>query len=134
MKEIRNNFYGKYQGKEYRLANKTTDHVFLMTNDDNELNNGFTKVDNTNNLYEKYVSTRDIEDVYWIRTFVAYKGHKFRVDREENNLICFGTDDEILAKELDFECLDRGFCLKWVDKSELAIFEEKELRPNFFKN
>lgn len=135
MKTIRNGFYTKYEGKEYKISKNASQFIELISDDVNDLQNGFIKFHHDYDIYKKQIDIKNIKYVYYINTFGVYKKKKFPIcNYETEKQYRLLSDSSQEAIDFGFTITNKGESEKWVDKSEVAIFEEKELQHNFFKS
>ena len=123
MKEIRNDTYGFYNNKEYRVVEKENGLYSLVTTDPEEAKNGFEPIDN--NTFVKRVNRSDIQNIHSIRTYAKHKGYKVGVFAEVNGRILITSSDMEIIRKLGFKTISWGGYGQWVFPSELEeIWEE----------
>ncbi len=119
---MRNDSYASYHGKEYRLA-KIDGSFELITNSCAE--KGFAPY--TKDIYVKKIPTEDISHAYHVGTFCSFKGHRFAIWREENDILVIFTTDRDLLAPLNLLEVERGVYETQVTPDELdSIWEERE--------
>ena len=124
---IRDDTYGMYNNKEYRLVEKENGLCILVTTDNTEVKNGFEPIGN--NKYVKIVNRSDIQSIYRILTYARYKGYKVYIFSENDGKFLITSDDMETIQKLGFETISWGDYGKWVFPSELEeIWEEKRPR------
>ncbi|MGM7723472.1 hypothetical protein [Metabacillus sp. Hm71] len=123
---IRKGDYAVVQGKEYRLGKHGDEWVNIISDDQNDLNNGFQPHPLDKTVLLKRVLKNELEQVYYVDTYAVYKDTKLSVGNVKDDKVLLGTSDSKIAKQLDFDRTDKYFYEKWVNISELELFEEKK--------
>jgi len=126
---MRNTIYANYQGIEYSAGIKEDGNIVLRSGDVNDIQKGFfEKKISDNSIYLKYVSPRDIDEIYDKRVFAKYKGYRFEViDEKENEIsILIMTGDYREWLKLGMTQIDKGVYQKWISKDEAEINVEKK--------
>lgn len=130
---IRNDLYAIFKGKEFRLDVMEEGKYRLVSFDSSDQQIGFEIYSSDSSFYVLYTSKQYIEYAYSIHTYGIYSGYKFQVTAENENQFCLYSNNLSLKyNELGFTAIGKYEYEKWVNKNEVAIFEEKEMKPNLF--
>lgn len=136
MKEGR---YAIYLGKEYTSGCVNREgKIILRSTDLMDVNKGFElhkpfKIKNCkeNIVCIKYVKRSEVEAYYKLTTYAYYKGYKFQVIEEKDDMISiwslFGEGDYKVWVDLGMKNVNKGEYQKWIKKSEAKIEIEKEM-------
>ncbi|MDP1417577.1 hypothetical protein Q8G35_04045 [Peribacillus simplex] len=74
----------------------------LISNDKNEMDNGFTYY--KNNMYTKIVGVNEVKELYSINPYAVYKGEMFPASEErKTGKVLLDTTNTELAKKMGFE-------------------------------
>ncbi|QYF82697.1 hypothetical protein KY492_27890 [Brevibacterium sp. PAMC21349] len=123
---LRKGEYTIYNGKEYRfIESDTVEAVELISNDKNEMDNGFTYY--KNNIYTKIVGLDEVKELYSINPYAIYKEEVFPAsqERKTGNVLLATTNTE-LAKRMGFERTDKYMYSKSVEWDEVKIIEDRK--------
>ncbi|WP_449536244.1 hypothetical protein [Ferdinandcohnia sp. Marseille-Q9671] len=74
---IRKGNYANYNGKEYKFVRTKENELFLISNDYQDVENGFEKY--AKGVYQKKVNESDLTEVFYVHPVGIYKGHEFDV-------------------------------------------------------
>lgn len=121
---VRLGTYINYNGKEYKIVRTKENELFLISNDDQDVENGFTLY--AEDIYHKKVNRSEITDVFYVRTVATYKGFEFEVLGIQNEDTVVGTNNAQLAEELGFTRTDKFYYEKVVSADEVVIDEIKK--------
>ncbi|MGG0411874.1 hypothetical protein [Peribacillus simplex] len=78
----------------------------LISNDKNEMDNGFTYY--KNNIYTKMVGVDGVKEFYSINPYAVYKGEMFSASEErKTGKVLLDTTNTELAKKMGFERTDK---------------------------
>jgi len=124
---LRKGEYTIYNGKEYRfIESDTVEAVELISNDKNEMDNGFTYY--KNNIYTKIVGLDEVKELYSINPYAIYKEEVFPASQErKTGKVLLDTTNTELAKRMGFERTDKYMYSKSVKWDEVEIIEERKL-------
>ncbi|MDP9743163.1 hypothetical protein [Peribacillus frigoritolerans] len=125
-KMIRKGEYTIYNGREYRfIESDTVEAIELISNDKNEMDNGFTYY--KNNIYTKIVGVNEVKELYSINPYAVYKGEVFPASQErKTGKVLLDTTNTELAKRMGFERTDKYMYSKSVECDEVKIIEERK--------
>ncbi|MFN2744014.1 MULTISPECIES: hypothetical protein [unclassified Bacillus (in: firmicutes)] len=124
-KTIKKGRFGVYHGKEYRIYEGDNGEYELVSNDPEDLQNGF--VEEYPLTYVKNVKKEEIASSYRIIPYAIYQGEKLDISEQiKDGKVNLGTSDAAIAKKLNFERTDKYFHEKWIPKEEVQIVEERE--------
>lgn len=120
---MRKGLYGKYKGKEYRIAVGRNMEVRLVTSDPKSVEEGFIPYDD---LYIKDIKGYELEEAYKIITRCEYKDTEFLFmgENSENNTYTLGGD-ESHASKFPMEYRNRREFIMEVPKVDVKIYEVK---------
>lgn len=127
MKKIKNGFYTTINGNEYRIA-RDNGLFYLMSEDPNDINNSFTKLDNpydNRTLFEKKIDISEIGEVYRISTYAIYHGHDISIESSTDDTILLTTSDKMFYEKYGFEETERFVYRKIVSFDEVELAEER---------
>jgi len=126
VRNVRNDIYTIYKGKEYEVGAMNPDIVSLRSYDPSDVSDGFSLYKGV--VYIKRVHRSELEEIYSITTYAEYEGIKFQVIKEDGDKILLSNliGDYRVFERLGMKMVDKGVYEKWVDKSDVtAIYEEK---------
>lgn len=131
--------YAVYQGKEYTSGKVRSGKLILRSTDLRDVEKGFEvcepfhiKDSEEEIVCLKYVERFELEEYYSLTTFAYYKGYKFEVMEEKDDMISIwslmneGSWDDWI--ELGMTCVNKGEYQKWIKKSEAEIVIERKDR------
>ncbi len=123
---LRKGEYTIYNGKEYRfIESDTVEAVELISNDKNEMDNGFTYY--KPNIYTKIVGLDEVKELYSINPYAIYKEEVFPASEErKTGKVLLDTTNTELAKRMGFERTDKYMYSKSVKWDEVEIIEERK--------
>ncbi|MFJ7511181.1 hypothetical protein ACIQW7_17155 [Peribacillus simplex] len=123
---LRKGEYTIYNGKEYRfIESDTVEAVELISNDKNEMDNGFTYY--KNNIYTKIVGVDEVKELYSINPYAIYKGEIFPASEErKTGKVLLDTSNTELAIKMGFERTDKYMYSKTVERDEVELIEERK--------
>ena len=129
MRNVRNDIYTIYKGKEYEVGAMNSDIVSLRSYDPSDVSDGFSLYKGV--VYIKRVHRSELEEIYRISTYAEYKGIKLQAIKEDGDKILLSgvIGDYRVFESLGMKIVDKGVYEKWVDKSDITrIYEEKKPR------
>lgn len=123
-----NNTFATYKNKEYLARLSKTNQVILYSEDQEDIENNFSKRNEFDKYYYKYIDRSEIDNFYKKIQKVNYLGHEFLIINQidDDILICTMTGDYRTWVDLGFQCVDKGVYQKWVEKKDLEIKTEIE--------
>ena len=120
--------FAVYGGKEYRVAYspdlKDTNIIMLITDDVEELNNGFTS-----GFFgiTKKVRIDELDMAYSVTTLAMYAGYQLQACEEKGDKMLLSTTSTYAYHALNMEQIDRESYYKWVLKVDVKkVWEKKE--------
>lgn len=137
---MRNGYFAVYKGKEYTSdASRKGEKIILRSDDIKDIEKGFESCEPFICRYggkeERIVGIKEVEHseleaYYRLRTFAYYKGYKFEVMGEKDDMILITSigGDYRDWLNLGMERIDKFYCQKWIKKSEAEIVVEREDR------
>lgn len=122
---IRNGKYCTYRGKEFKANYDTFKNLLIFAEDSSYSKEGFIDEYGVG-VYSKAVEPSEVSNCYRVTTQGIIKGLKVDVfnEREEEYLV--GTAYSDIAEKLGLIRTDKYYHDKWVNKSEVDVFEEVE--------
>ncbi len=132
--EIRNDTYINLNIKEMRIT-KIDGSMVIISNDPDDLKNGFQREDYYSNYFTKVMTFADfkkriedgeIKEIYQIRSHAIYKKQKVEVNGK-GKTVRISTDRGAVAEVCGMEMVERAYYTKVVPVSELKIIEEKKV-------
>lgn len=129
---MKNGFFAIYKGKEYSADFIRGKGIVLRSYDVNDTLNGFQIYNGYNSAIQciLFVDRIDIQEIYELRTYAYYKGYKFEVMEETDDMISIASmgGDYKDWLNLGMKCIDKFVYQKWIKKSEAEIVVEREER------
>jgi hypothetical protein len=116
--QFKSGFYAIYNDKEYRLFKLRDGNWRLVSNDPDDLKNGFEPKDGA---YKKTVAANELQTVYKIKTTIVYRGQQFELGLEGKDKVQLIKRDcnMKLAQQLQLEMVDYREYEKWVAKDQI---------------
>ncbi|QLY81502.1 hypothetical protein [Clostridium intestinale] len=128
---MKSNIFAIYKGKEYPAGISADGRFVLRSDDENDMNYGFTNNTGINRTVKcfKYVLKSELDEVYRKNTKAEYCGYEFGVvDEFENMLLIYAmSGDYRIWLQLGMECVDKGIYQKWVEKKDVIVKVDKEV-------
>ncbi|MFS0864284.1 hypothetical protein [Fredinandcohnia sp. 179-A 10B2 NHS] len=125
VKMARKGNYTNYNGKEYKIVRTKESEIFLLSNDNQDVEKGFEKY--AEGVYQKKVNESELTDVFYVHPVGKYKGHEFDVIvNQSGDKVNLGTNNAKLAEELGFNRTDKFYYEKVVSADEVVIDEIKK--------
>lgn len=129
--------FAKYKNKTYRVSNIDKKKIRLVSEDKEDINNGFTEkiypghYQNEHNLpkiYINQVERSEIEELHEIEYNAKYRGNEFNLSfNKANSVFKIGTTNAELAKENGLERTDKYYYEKQVELFEIEIIKKKKI-------
>jgi hypothetical protein len=116
--QFKSGFYAIYNDKEYRLFKLRDGNWRLVSNDPDDLKNGFEPKDGA---YKKMVAANKLQTVYKINTTIVYRGQQFELGLEGKDKVQLIKRDcnMKLVQQLQLEMVDYREYEKWVAKDQI---------------
>lgn len=135
---MKDGYFAVYLGTEY-TSGMVRGKLILRSTDLRDVEKGFEicKPFHIKDCKEdivciKYVERSEVEAYYILRTYAYYKGYRFRVLEETDDMISIWSLFEEGSYEnwisLGMKCVNKGEYQKWIKKSEAEIEVEREER------
>ncbi|HEY8465097.1 MAG TPA: hypothetical protein VIM29_13985 [Bacillota bacterium] len=120
--------YATYQDREYRVYKLRDGCYRLVSNDPDDLANGFEKKDG---IYKKTVTAGELQAVYEFKTRVVFQGHQFELGQVRENRLQLLVDsgERALINQFQFE-IGFGKYEKWVAKELIEDVIVETVRSN----
>ncbi|HTF03858.1 MAG TPA: hypothetical protein VK826_07520 [Bacteroidia bacterium] len=122
---MRNATYTLYNGLEVELGSLDEYQYMLLHRGKNKPDNSFVLVSTSPDVFEKLVPKGQITTAFIVYTYASYKGHKWQVDRKENNKLRLSIGEPVDVPGL--KMISQGWYEIWADASEVdKVWEERE--------
>ncbi|TXC78490.1 hypothetical protein FS935_22770 [Metabacillus litoralis] len=125
--------FAKYTNKTFKVSNINGDCIRLVSDDQDDLENGFREKiypspfkesANLPRLYIKEVKKADIDEIYEVDYKAKYKGNIFNLSfNKTGSQLRLGTINADLAKQNGFDRTDKYYYEKIVNQDEIEVLE-----------
>jgi len=122
---MRNYVYTVYHGQELELRDTDDDHYYLIYRGRYRPDESFFPSEMAAHVFKKLIKKNLVNSAFSVTTYASYNGHKWQVDRKENNKLRLSIGEPVDVPEL--KMVSQGWYEIWVDGSEIdKVWEERE--------
>ena len=127
-KAIKNGWFARYRGNKFELSGDMYGNDLIWTNDKSIIDDTFEDKYNSG-VFGKIITWFELDEIYRIDTYaiINENNDKCWIEKEKDGKYLLGTNSYDLAKELQFEEVDRSVYERWFSKDDVKIFEKKEI-------
>ncbi len=114
-----------WKGREFRTTKTSDSKRIIISDNQKDMQIGFKRYNN-NEIFTLEIENKDIEDIFFVDTYVYYEGVKCSIRVESDDSYVLSVFDMQIASEIGFTMSEKGVYYKKVLKVDIdGVVEEK---------